>query len=74
MDVCYFYVSAICGPRRYMVAGPYATHEAALAQVGAVRKLADESDDPRGAFMAWGTAGGNRPVRTQLGPEWAPGA
>lgn len=55
---CY-YVSAISDGSPdapyYFVAGPYPTHAAALAQVGAVRAEA-ERRDPRAYWMAWGTA------------------
>lgn len=61
-----FYVSAIDGTKKYLVAGPYTTHAAALGRVDAVRKLADKRD-PRAAFMAWGTAGTNQPRKTPLG-------
>jgi len=61
-----FYVSAIDGSRKYLVAGPYTTHAAALGRVEAVRKLAGERD-PRAHFMAWGTAGSVLPRKTPLG-------
>jgi hypothetical protein len=49
-----FYVSAIDGPKTYLVAGPYDTHQAALDRVEAVRTHADQHD-PRAHFMFWGT-------------------
>ena len=38
-----YYVTAIDGPRRYFLAGPWPTHGEALAQVEAVRRYADAS-------------------------------
>ena len=61
-----FYVSAIDGSRRYLISGPYADHATALARVDAVRKLAEERDG-RACFMAWGTAGSDKPIKTSLG-------
>ncbi len=53
-----FYVSAIDGPKRCLMAGPYATHELALADVDRVRTIVCNADGGgRGWFMAWGTAG-----------------
>lgn len=49
-----FYVSAINGPKTYLVAGPYDTHQAALDRVEAVRNHADQHD-ARAHFMFWGT-------------------
>ena len=62
----HFYVSAIDGSRKYLVAGPYADHATALARVDAVRGRADEIN-PRAWFMAWGTAGSPTEIRTPLG-------
>lgn len=50
-----FYVSVIDGARYAFLAGPFATHEEALAKVDAARKRADEVD-PRAWFYAYGTA------------------
>lgn len=61
-----FYVSAINGSRRHLVAGPYESHDAALAKVDTVRKMADERDS-RAHFMAWGTASGDHIYKTPLG-------
>lgn len=66
----FFYVSAIDGRRRHLVAGPYPTHAEALALVDMVLKLAD-SRDPRAWFMAWGTAGSDVELKTPLG-AWRP--
>lgn len=49
-----FYVSAIDGPRTYLIAGPYGTHQAALDRVESVREHARDTD-ARAHFMAWGT-------------------
>jgi hypothetical protein len=51
----HFYVSAIDGTKKYLIAGPYETHAQALELVDAVKAQADKVD-PRAAFMAWGTA------------------
>lgn len=49
-----FYVSAIDGPKTYLVAGPYGTHQTALDRVEDVRSHASEADG-RAHFMYWGT-------------------
>ena len=69
----HFYVSAIDGPRKHLVAGPYASHDEAKGRVEDVRKHADERDG-RAHFMAWGTAGSAEPIKTPLGENWAPAA
>jgi hypothetical protein len=63
-----FYVSAIDGDRKFLVAGPYGTHNEALAMVAAVNAFACDHD-PRACFMAWGTAGSVDPIKTPLG-KW----
>lgn len=50
-----FYVSVVDGDRKALVAGPFATHEEALAQVDAERTKWNDLD-PRAWFYAWGTA------------------
>lgn len=65
----HFYVSAIDGPKKYLLAGPYETHEAAKAQVDAVLRVADKQN-PKAWFMAWGTCGSVEPLKTPLGPNW----
>lgn len=70
-DKTYYYVSAIDGPKTYIIAGPYAAHADALAQVHAVCLEADKGN-PRAWFMAWGTCGSDELINTPLGPEWAP--
>ena len=50
-----YYVTAIDGPRRYFLAGPWPTHVEALAQVEVVRRYAERTD-PRAFWMAYGTA------------------
>jgi len=62
----FFYVSAIDGTKRYLIAGPYPDHAAALAKVDSVRKTAEEID-PRAVFMAWGTAGSDEEIKTPMG-------
>jgi predicted RNA methylase len=69
--ITHFYVSAVDGGKKHLVAGPYATLEEAKAMVEGVRKHADS--DPRAHFMAWGTAGTDREHKTPLG-KWAPAA
>jgi hypothetical protein len=70
-DKAHYYVSAIDGPKTFIIAGPYASHAAALAQVRAVCEFANEQDG-RAWFMAWGTCGSDELIKTPLGPEWAP--
>lgn len=62
----YFYVSAIDGDRKHLVAGPYPTHDEALGRVDAVREAAYQRDG-RAWFMAWGTAGSDSILPTILG-------
>ena len=50
-----YYVTAIDGPKRYFLAGPWEAHGEALAQVEAVRRFAEHTD-PRATWMAYGTA------------------
>jgi hypothetical protein len=71
-DTKHFYVSAIDGTKRHLVAGPYGSHADALARVDDVQQHA--KDDPRTHFMAWGTAGSAELMRTALGADWKPGA
>lgn len=70
-DAKHFYVSAVDGAKRYLVAGPYDSHDEAKGHVEHVRKHADEHD-PRAHFMAWGTAGSSEPIKTPLGQWRAP--
>lgn len=68
-----FYVTAIDGAKTYLMAGPYACHDAAKAAVSPVRAMAAEQDG-RAHFMAFGTMGHGAdvtPLKTPLGPEWA---
>jgi len=51
----FYYVSVIDGPRRALLAGPWAHHRDALAHVRAVNELAC-SLDPRAHWFAYGTA------------------
>lgn len=70
-DHSYHYVSAVDGPRRYLIAGPYSSHDAALSRVDEVRAIACDfqrnSSAGRAAFMAWGTASSAEPLKTALG-------
>jgi hypothetical protein len=50
-----YYVSVIDGARSRLVAGPFSTHEEALAQVDPQRNHWYELD-PKSWFYAWGTA------------------
>lgn len=60
-----YYVSAIDGDRKALICGPYATHDAALADVRRVSRAAYEVD-PRAHWWAWGTAS----VDLDKAPEW----
>jgi predicted kinase len=70
-DMKHFYVSAIDGAKRHLVAGPYASQQEAADHVEHVRKHADKQDG-RAHFMAWGTAGSTEPMKTPLGANWKP--
>lgn len=70
-DKAHYYVSAIDGGRHWLIAGPYALHVAALAQVHPASVEA-EKGNPRAYFMAWGTCGSDELLATPLGPEWSP--
>ena len=62
----YFYVSAIDGRKKHIVAGPYMTHKKALAMVDPVMRYANDLDG-RAWFMAWGTAGSEERLPAPLG-------
>lgn len=62
----HFYVSAIDGSKRFLVAGPYPTHQDALDKVQDTLKKAD-SLDPRAWFMSWGTASNDKETKTPMG-------
>lgn len=49
-----FYVSAVDGTKNYLMAGPYAQHADALADVERARDIANNADG-RAWFMSWGT-------------------
>lgn len=66
MNPRHFYVSAIDGSKRHLIAGPWGTHDDALARVDPVRRHASGLDG-RAWFMAWGTAGSQDEHRTPLG-------
>jgi hypothetical protein len=65
----YFYVSAIDGPKKWLMAGPYTDHQAALNQVHAVAKEAADGR-PQSWWYAWGTCGSDEIIKTPLGPDW----
>lgn len=52
--------------RKSLLAGPYATHAEALAQVYKVSRMT-ENADPRAAWFAFGTAGADTPFATVFG-------
>lgn len=56
-----YFVSVIDGPRQGLAAGPYDTHEEALADVEEVRRIGEDVD-PRAVFYAWGTCRVDRDV------------
>jgi hypothetical protein len=62
----HFYVSAIDGTKKFLIAGPYPTHDDALQAVPKVRRAACDQDC-RADFMSWGTAGSPRAMRTPMG-------
>lgn len=66
-DHNFFYVSAIDGPRHFLMAGPYDDHDTAKNMVDKVRDYAADKDG-RAWFMAWGTAGSTISKETRLGP------
>jgi hypothetical protein len=49
-----YYVSAVDGPSWWRMAGPYNTHQEALADVERARSIAVKHDG-RAWFMGWGT-------------------
>ena len=65
-DHTQFYVSAFYGGRAYLLAGPYPTHDEALARVGDVKAYAIDRD-PRGFWASYGTASSNEIRDTKLG-------
>lgn len=54
-DAPCYYVSVIDGERKAVLAGPYRTHESALADVDIVNRLAQTVGDPGAWFYAYGT-------------------
>ena len=67
----HYFVTAIDGPRRYFLAGPWPTHVEALAQVEAVQRYAEHAD-PRAFWMAYGTARqplDGEPIKSALGSD-----
>jgi len=59
----FYYVTAIDGPRKARIAGPYKTHGTALDKVRTVKDRAEDVD-PRAHWWAWGTMRSE----TDLGP------
>lgn len=52
-----YYITAIDGLSWWRMAGPYDTHQEALADVKRAYELCDKHDrSGRGCFMGWGTA------------------
>ena len=49
-----YYVSAVDADKYHLMAGPYADHASALADVNRARDIASKHDG-RACFMAWGT-------------------
>lgn len=76
-DHNFFYVSAIDGARRYLMAGPYDSHAAALSRVDGVRAFAcdfaNNASAGRAHFMAWGTASSADPFPSALGAHTGKG-
>lgn len=50
-----YYVTAVDGGNYWLMAGPYDTHQAALADVDKALEVSNEAD-PRSWWKAWGTA------------------
>ena len=71
IEAKHFYVSAVDGKKKHLIAGPYPTHDEALAQVQAVSREAEKGND-RAVWMMWGTAGSEEPMKTPLGAGWKP--
>ena len=61
-----FYVSAIDGSKKYLIAGPFEDHSRALAMVEPVRNRAYEIN-AKAWFMAWGTCSSETVIKTPLG-------
>lgn len=61
----HFYVDMIEGKRVWLIAGPFATHEAALARVNEARERAI-AHDPMKHFAAIGTCSQPGPVRKTI--------
>jgi hypothetical protein len=70
----HFYVSAIDPDTRkkHLVAGPYASWDEAKARQDDVRRHASDVQPLKADFMAWGTAGADRAIKTPLGENWQP--
>lgn len=49
-----YYVSAVSDRSHWLMAGPYPTHAAALADVARARQISCDAD-PRGHWLGWGT-------------------
>ena len=71
-ELRHFYVDMVDGPRMWLLAGPYPTHEAALAKVDQAREKAVTAD-PFKHFAAIGTCSQpGAPRKTVLGMLDAP--
>src|SRR3546814_13801302 len=64
----FYYVSAINGGKRGLMAGPYPNIIEAMDKVDAVSHRAAELE-PRAWFWAWGTAGSGQELKTPVGVE-----
>ena len=76
-DTKHFYVSAIAqgsAGKKHLVAGPYGSHEEALAMKPHVQAHAERTQPDKAHFMDWGTAGSATPIKTPLGEGWKPPA
>lgn len=68
-----FYVSAIHGARSFLIAGPYPTHDDALAMRERVRQFACATQPGVACFAFWGTCGTTNPegVKVAMSAETA---
>lgn len=63
-DQRFYYCSAIEGKRFSLIAGPFASHEAALEALPAAKRAALYHENPHFAFAAYGTCSFPRNVGT----------
>ena len=64
----FYYVSVVDGERRRALAGPYATHAAALGDVERVRRLA-QADDQWAWFYGFGTCSSPTPLAVRYSAQ-----